>query len=102
MPTIHPGYGFLSESNKADFSNIGIFVGLDGESIAAMGSIEAKPIAQQLEIPTVPGYNGDAQEPANCSEAEKIGFPSDQSQCTVVAWGMRIVHQARNLAKHWR
>ena len=63
---IHPGYGFLSESTAlislCQQQGI-IFVGPSVESIAAMGSkIEAKAIAQSLDIPTVPGYNGDAQE----------------------------------------
>lgn len=97
---IHPGYGFLSESTQlislCNESGI-IFVGPTVESIAAMGSkIEAKLIAQQLEIPTVPGYNGDAQEPAKLqAEAEKIGFPLlIKASAGGGGKGMRIVHQA--------
>ncbi|MFZ5603144.1 MAG: biotin carboxylase N-terminal domain-containing protein, partial [Pseudomonadota bacterium] len=77
---IHPGYGFLSESTQLISlcnQNGIIFVGPTLESIAAMGSkIEAKEIAQGLEIPTVPGYNGETQDADRLQkEAERIGFP---------------------------
>lgn len=77
---IHPGYGFLSESTeliRACQENDVIFIGPSIESIAQMGSkIEAKAIAQELEIPTVPGYNGDTQDKDTLEqEAARIGFP---------------------------
>ena len=96
---IHPGYGFLSEStqlitlcNQHDI----IFVGPTVDSIAAMGSkIEAKLIAQELDIPTVPGYNGDDQNPERLQhEAEKIGFPLlIKASAGGGGKGMRIVSQ---------
>lgn len=96
---IHPGYGFLSESTQlislCNRHGI-IFVGPTVESIAAMGSkIEAKLIAQQLDIPTVPGYNGDNQDLAFLQEqAEKIGFPLlIKASAGGGGKGMRIVHQ---------
>ncbi|MCG8671845.1 MAG: ATP-grasp domain-containing protein [Pseudomonadales bacterium] len=97
---IHPGYGFLSESTELISlcqENGVIFVGPSVASIADMGSkIEAKAIAQQLEIPTVPGYNGDDQSPdALKSQVEKIGFPVlIKASAGGGGKGMRIVEEA--------
>lgn len=97
---IHPGYGFLSESTQLISlcnQNDIIFVGPTLDSIAAMGSkIEAKQIAQALNIPTVPGYNGDSQDVTHLqNEAEKIGFPLlIKASAGGGGKGMRIVHQA--------
>ncbi len=97
---IHPGYGFLSESTQLISlcnENDIIFVGPTVESIAAMGSkIEAKLIAQQLEIPTVPGYNGEAQDAAHLQlAAEKVGFPLlIKASAGGGGKGMRIVQNA--------
>ncbi|MDX1694109.1 MAG: biotin carboxylase N-terminal domain-containing protein [Ketobacteraceae bacterium] len=95
---IHPGYGFLSESTElislCQQHNI-IFVGPSVESIADMGSkIEAKAIAQQLEIPTVPGYNGDDQSLKTLADkASEIGFPVlIKASAGGGGKGMRIVH----------
>lgn len=97
---IHPGYGFLSESTQlislCNQHGI-IFVGPTLESIAAMGSkIEAKSIAQRLDIPTVPGYNGDRQDPDFLQkEAERIGFPLlIKASAGGGGKGMRIVRQS--------
>ena len=55
---IHPGYGFLSEN--AGFANAceanGIsFIGPNSELLARMGDkIEARKIADQAEVPTLP------------------------------------------------
>lgn len=96
---IHPGYGFLSESTQlislCNRHNI-IFVGPTVESIAAMGSkIEAKLIAQQLDIPTVPGYNGGHQDIDFLQdEAGRIGYPLlIKASAGGGGKGMRIVHQ---------
>ncbi|HVK99477.1 MAG TPA: biotin carboxylase N-terminal domain-containing protein [Dongiaceae bacterium] len=97
---IHPGYGFLSESTQlislCNQHGI-IFVGPTLESIAAMGSkIEAKTIAQRLDIPTVPGYNGDTQDADHLQrEAERIGFPVlIKASAGGGGKGMRIVRQS--------
>lgn len=96
---IHPGYGFLSESTEliSLCQEYGIiFVGPSVESIADMGSkIEAKAIAQHLEIPTVPGYNGADQSLQNLSDqAQHIGFPVlIKASAGGGGKGMRIVHE---------
>src|SRR5690606_6239490 len=99
---IHPGYGFLSESTQlislCNKHGI-IFVGPTVESIAAMGSkIEAKLIARELDIPTVPSYNGDDQDLAQLQgHAEKIGFPLlIKASAGGGGKGMRIVHRAED------
>ncbi|MGH7537166.1 MAG: acetyl-CoA carboxylase biotin carboxylase subunit [Gemmatimonadales bacterium] len=77
---IHPGYGFLAEN--AEFADIvrtsGItFIGPTAEQIRQMGDkAEARRLAQELKMPTVPGSPG----PVGSLEealavAEPIGFP---------------------------
>ena len=77
---IHPGYGFLSESEAliAACEDAGIaFVGPHREAIRAMGSkIAAKAIAVAAGVPVVPGYHEEDQsEEALMAAAERIGFP---------------------------
>ena len=77
---IHPGYGFLSEN--AEFAEACeqagiIFIGPSAASMRLMGSkIAAKRIANEVNAPTVPGYNGESQDKAVLQqEALRIGFP---------------------------
>jgi 3-methylcrotonyl-CoA carboxylase alpha subunit len=77
---VHPGYGFLSE--RPSFAQAAIdagliFVGPSPQAMAAMGSkIEAKQRVRHVDVPTVPGYDGDDQSPARLrEEAAAIGFP---------------------------
>lgn len=77
---IHPGFGFLSE--RAEFAEACaeagvIFIGPSPKAIRAMGlKKEAKEIAENADVPVVPGYNGADQAPATlAAEARKIGFP---------------------------
>ncbi|MCC6297351.1 MAG: ATP-grasp domain-containing protein [Pseudomonadales bacterium] len=77
---IHPGYGFLSESEAliAACEDAGIaFVGPHREAIRAMGSkIAAKAIAVAAGVPVVPGYHEEDQsDAALIAAAERIGFP---------------------------
>lgn len=102
---IHPGYGFLSESTElislCQENNI-IFVGPGIASIADMGSkIEAKAIARHLQIPTVPGYNGDDQDPDVLLEKGlEIGFPLlIKASAGGGGKGMRIVNQQQEFAE---
>src|SRR4029077_1481847 len=77
---IHPGYGFLAENAEfADIvkaSNI-TFIGPTPDQIRQMGDkAEARKIAQQVKIPTVPGSPGPVESmDEGLGFAEKIGFP---------------------------
>lgn len=77
---IHPGYGFLSESEAliaaCEDANI-IFVGPHRRAIRLMGSkIASKAIAESVDVPVIPGYHEDDQSAAALSTAAaRIGFP---------------------------
>ncbi|WP_289156599.1 acetyl/propionyl/methylcrotonyl-CoA carboxylase subunit alpha [uncultured Pseudoalteromonas sp.] len=99
---IHPGYGFLSENsefaNACEANNIA-FIGPLASSIEAMGSkTRAKEIMAAANVPLVPGYYGDNQDPAFLqSEAEKIGYPVlIKAAFGGGGKGMRIVEQAND------
>src|SRR5438094_342713 len=102
---IHPGYGFLSEN--ADFAEAcgkaGIaFIGPSAEAIRAMGSKAAtKALMQPHGVPVVPGYHGDAQDPAQlAAEAERIGYPVlIKASAGGGGRGMRIVTRADEFAR---
>ena len=77
---IHPGYGFLSEN--ADFAlaceKAGlVFIGPPASAIYAMGSKSAaKTLMESADVPLVPGYHGDNQDPAYLhAQADSIGYP---------------------------
>ncbi|KAF0852632.1 mitochondrial branched-chain amino acid degradation methylcrotonyl-CoA carboxylase alpha subunit [Andalucia godoyi] len=95
---IHPGYGFLSENAKfaeqlaADKL---VFVGPPASAIRAMGSkSESKRIMEKANVPCVPGYHGDNQDPKFLEEtARKIGYPiMIKAVSGGGGKGMRIVH----------
>ncbi len=100
---IHPGYGFLSENE--DFAAACkkakiIFVGPSAEVIHGMGSKKAaKELVQQLEVPAVPGYNGNDQNiEVLAKEAKKIGFPVlVKAAMGGGGKGMRIVNAEKDL-----
>ncbi len=77
---IHPGYGFLSE--KAEMARACaaaglVFIGPPASAIEAMGlKGAAKALMQQAQVPVVPGYHGDDQDPALlAAKAAEIGWP---------------------------
>lgn len=77
---IHPGYGFLSEN--AAFCELCaahelVFIGPPVNAIEAMGSKSAaKQIMQQADVPLLPGYHGDDQDPAKLKQAaDDMGYP---------------------------
>ena len=77
---IHPGYGFLAENPQfaQRVAAAGLrWVGPSAEAIAAMGDkAEARRRAADHGVPTVPGYDGAAQDDATlATEAERIGYP---------------------------
>ena len=97
---IHPGYGFLSEN--ADFAEACaaagvVFIGPPAASIRAMGSkAAAKALMAQAGVPLVPGYHGEAQDPALlAAEATRIGFPVlIKASAGGGGKGMRVVQDA--------
>ena len=77
---VHPGYGFLAEN--AAFARAVLDAGLrwigpPPEAIAAMGDkAAARRHAAELGVPTIPGYDGVAQDDATLNEAaEEVGYP---------------------------
>ena len=77
---IHPGYGFLSEN--ADFADAvtqaGLtWIGPPASAIRAMGDkAAARQLAARHDVPTVPGFDGEAQDLETLTaEAERIGYP---------------------------
>ena len=102
---IHPGYGFLSENsefaNACEANNI-IFIGPLASSIEAMGSkTRAKEIMAAANVPLVPGYYGDNQNPEFLlSEAEKIGYPVlIKAAFGGGGKGMRVVEHAKDFIR---
>ncbi|MBX5448774.1 acetyl-CoA carboxylase biotin carboxylase subunit [Thermogemmatispora sp.] len=77
---IHPGYGFLSENpalaEACQEAGL-IFIGPPASAMRLMGSkIAARRVAEQVGVPTVPGYDGPEQDPQYLlREAERIGVP---------------------------
>jgi 3-methylcrotonyl-CoA carboxylase alpha subunit len=77
---IHPGYGFLSESeafSQACADNGIVFVGPPASAIKAMGSKSAaKGLMANAGVPLTPGYHGQEQDPVFLKEqAQRIGYP---------------------------
>jgi geranyl-CoA carboxylase alpha subunit len=77
---VHPGYGFLSEN--AGFAralrDAGlVFVGPPPEAIDALGhKSAAKTLAQRLDVPCLPGYQGEAQDDDTLvAQARRVGVP---------------------------
>lgn len=102
---IHPGYGFLSENPQfaALCEQQGfIFVGPSSDAIAKMAVKDtAKKIMQQANVPTTPGYMGQAQDMLTLTQAANdIGFPIILKAAKGGGGkGMRVVHQARDLTE---
>ncbi len=101
---IHPGYGFLSEN--ADFAEAIaaaglIFVGPPASAIRAMGSKSAaKSLMEKANVPLVPGYHGDDQDPDLLArEAVRIGFPVlIKASAGGGGKGMKVVERAEDFA----
>ncbi len=102
---VHPGYGFLSEN--AQFANIlkreGItLIGPSAKVIKMMGDkIEAKKIAIDSGVSTVPGYMGTINSVDQAVEiAEKIGFPvMIKAAAGGGGRGMRVVKNSQEMEK---
>jgi len=77
---IHPGYGFLSENAEfaelCDANDI-VFIGPPTGAILSMGSKSAaKSIMSAADVPLVPGYHGEDQNPELLKKsADDMGYP---------------------------
>jgi acetyl-CoA carboxylase biotin carboxylase subunit len=76
---LHPGYGFLSERvelAQACADNNVTFIGPSADNISKMGDkLQARRIAAQCGVPTVPGSDHAKNPHEAASLAEKIGYP---------------------------
>ncbi|MBI1942516.1 MAG: acetyl-CoA carboxylase biotin carboxylase subunit [Betaproteobacteria bacterium] len=97
---IHPGYGFLSESEqfaRACAAAGIVFIGPTPEAIAAMGDkAAAKRLMENAGVPLVPGYHGGRQDSAFLAEqAAKLGYPVlVKAAAAGGGKGMRVVRDA--------
>jgi len=97
---VHPGYGFLSENAQfaEECERAGIvFIGPPVAAIRAMGSKSAaKRIMEQAQVPLVPGYHGEDQDPVLLREqASGIGYPVlIKATAGGGGKGMRVVWEA--------
>lgn len=102
---VHPGYGFLAENSQ--FANIlkreGItLIGPSAKVIKKMGDkIEAKKIAIDSGVSTVPGYMGIINSFEQAVEiAEEISFPIIiKAAAGGGGRGMRVVHNEKEMKK---
>jgi len=100
---VHPGYGFLSENcefAKALRKERITLIGPSAEHIRIMGDkIEAKKIADQAKINTVPGYLGIIENARKAEKiAKKIGFPVIvKAAAGGGGRGMRVVYTQKDL-----
>jgi 3-methylcrotonyl-CoA carboxylase alpha subunit len=102
---IHPGYGFLSENpafaSACEKAGL-VFIGPPASAIAAMGSkIEAKRLALNAGVPTIPGFDGDHGRDATLVAAgEELGFPLlIKASAGGGGKGMRIVENAATMVR---
>lgn len=97
---IHPGYGFLSENDtfaQAVVDSGLIFIGPPASAIAAMGNkAAAKSLMEHADVPLIPGYHGNNQDPIFLKEqADRIGYPIIiKASSGGGGKGMRIVNDA--------
>ena len=105
--SIHPGYGFLSESSSfAKMCNeIGIkFIGPSSEIIELMGNkSNAKELMKKAGVPTVPGSDGSIKGIKDAFEvAKKIGYPVMlKAAAGGGGKGIRIVNNERELESNY-
>lgn len=105
---VHPGYGFLSENPRFAEACLKEGIALIGPSVKAirdMGDkIEAKKIAIEAGVNTVPGYMGvikNAEEAVKI--AKKIGFPvMVKAAAGGGGRGIRVVHSKEEMAEAFK
>lgn len=107
VDAIHPGYGFLSESEK--FAEVcqryGInFIGPSVEAIRSLGNkVSARQLAQRADVPMFPGSDGVVQNLEQAYEvAERIGYPMIiKAAAGGGGRGMKIVKNRGELEKQF-
>ena len=101
---IHPGYGFLSENEAfaAACEKAGlVFIGPPASAIRARGSKSAaKSLMEKAQVPLVPGYHGDNQDPVFLQgQADQIGYPVLlKATAGGGGKGMRVVTRSEDFA----
>lgn len=102
---VHPGYGFLSENPALPkaLEKKGItFIGPSSSTIESMGDkIQAKKLAKEAKVATVPGYLGVIKGQKEAARiAKKIGFPvMIKAAAGGGGKGMRVVHSENEMAQ---
>jgi geranyl-CoA carboxylase alpha subunit len=99
---IHPGYGFLAESEGLPeaCAKVGIvFVGPSAEAIRLIGNkAAAKALMTEVGVPCIPGYHGHEQDAeALQRSATEIGYPiMIKAVAAGGGRGMRLVEKAED------
>ena len=99
---VHPGYGFLSEDAglaRAVEEAGAVWVGPPAKAMEKVGDkIQAKELARNADVPTIPGYSGEEQDEERLAEeAEEIGYPVlVKASAGGGGRGMRPVHQSED------
>ncbi len=103
VEAIHPGYGFLSENEHfaevCQSCNIK-FIGPPADIIGRCGDkVEAKRLAREADVPTVPGSDGPVESEQEALEcARLIGFPVlIKAAAGGGGRGMRVAHNEPSL-----
>lgn len=102
---VHPGYGFLSESEdfaRAVLAAGLVWVGPPPEAIRAMGvKTEARALMQQANVPLAPGFQSDtASDAMFAAAAHEIGYPvMVKAAGGGGGKGIRVVYEADKLSE---
>lgn len=102
---IHPGYGFLSESDSfagACADNNIIFIGPPKDALAMAGNkSNARKVLTRLGIPVIPGSDDIVSSPEEAATiAKKVGYPVIiKASGGGGGRGMRIAHNAKDLTE---
>ena len=105
---VHPGYGFLSEDAglaRAVEEAGAVWVGPTAEAMEKVGDkIQAKELARNADVPTIPGYAGEEQDEERLAEeAEEIGYPVlVKASAGGGGRGMRPVYRAEDFVEALR
>ena len=102
VEAIHPGYGFLSENSHFALAcqREGIvFIGPEPHLIDRMGDkVEARKIAEEADVPVVPGSNTPVDDLNALLLADKVGFPLMIKPAGGGGGiGMRVVNSSKEL-----